>query len=147
MTLVKIRFGSAERCRRRRKYVSNEGSKAVSCSPRPQAAFHRRSHRNSWTASKSETPYRLCSTTAADSTCGGMLGRPLDEGYMSANIDLGNSVSRCSAKNANTLPAGINSRQVSHTSAPTGSPAHSPCMKTILAPARPSRDQNPQHIQ
>ena len=52
---------------------------------------------------------------------------------MSANIDPGNSTSQCSAKNANTLPAGINSRQVSHTSSPTLSPPHSPCIRSSLA--------------
>ena len=52
-----------------------------------------------------------------------MLGRPFGDGYMSANISAGNSASRCSARNANTLPAGISSRQVSHTSGPTSSPA------------------------
>ncbi len=67
-------------------------------------------------------------TTVAARTCGGIEGRPLVEGYMSANIDFGNSISRCSARNANTPPAGISSRQVSHTSSPTLSPPHSPCM-------------------
>ncbi|MEU9247692.1 winged helix-turn-helix domain-containing protein, partial [Streptomyces sp. NPDC048385] len=33
--------------------------------------------------------------------------------YMSANISAGNSAPRCSARNANTLPAGIRSRHVS----------------------------------
>lgn len=60
--------------------------------------------------------------TAAARICGGMDGRPLREAYMSANIPAGNTLSRCSAGNANTLPAGINSRQVAHTSDPTSSP-------------------------
>lgn len=45
---------------------------------------------------------------------------------MSANISAGNSTGRYSARNAKTLPAGIDSRHDSHTSGPTGSPAHSP---------------------
>lgn len=73
----------------RRKYVSSDGSNAVSCSPSPHAAFHRRSQRSSCTVSKSESPCRLCSTTVAASTCGGIEGRPFAEGYMSANIDPG----------------------------------------------------------
>ena len=50
-----------------------------------------------------------------------MHGRPFGDGYMSANIPAGNSASRCSARNANTLPAGISSRHVSHTSGPASS--------------------------
>lgn len=42
-----------------------------------------------------------------------MLGRPFADGYMSANISAGDSSPRCSARDANTLPAGIRSRQVS----------------------------------
>ncbi|BAU88291.1 hypothetical protein SLA_7425 [Streptomyces laurentii] len=75
--------------------------------------------------------------------CGGMLGRPFADGYMSTNISAGNSTPRCSARNANTLPAGINSRQVSHTSGPTVSPAHSPITtNTSLAPPLTRRGQN-----
>jgi hypothetical protein len=47
---------------------------------------------------------------------------------MSANIPAGNSASRCPARNANTLPAGISSRHVSHTSGPASSTDRSPCM-------------------
>lgn len=61
---------------------------------------------------------------------------------MSANISVGNSTSRCSAKNANTLPAGIKSRHVSDTCGPTSSPAHSPCVPTTLAPTQPRRGHN-----
>src|SRR5262249_54634901 len=94
-TFENSRFGSCEPCSLRRKYVNSDGSKAVSSSPSPQAAFHRRSHRNSWTVSKSDSPSSACSTTAAASTGGGKLGRPLGEGYISANIPAGNSTSRC----------------------------------------------------
>ncbi|MGW1784944.1 hypothetical protein ACWCQQ_38440 [Streptomyces sp. NPDC002143] len=52
----------------------------------PQAAFHLRSHPSSWTVSKSEGPCRACSMIAAARICGGILGRPFAEGYMSANI-------------------------------------------------------------
>ena len=72
-----------------------------------------------------------------------MLGRPFGEGYMSANIAAGNNTSRCSARNANTLPAGISSRQVSHTSGPTGSPTHSPCITTSLPRRHSRRSQDP----
>src|SRR5437016_14036 len=44
----------------------------MSSSPSPQAAFHRRSHRNTCTVSKSDNPCRACSTTAAASTYGGI---------------------------------------------------------------------------
>lgn len=75
--------------------------------------------------------------------CGGMEGRPFAEGYMSENITAGNNAPRYSARNANTLPAGINSRQVSHTSGPTGSQAHSPITTpTSLAPPLTRRDRN-----
>lgn len=47
---------------------------------------------------------------AAARICGGMDGRPIADGYMSSNIDTGNNAPRCSARNANTLPAGISSR-------------------------------------
>lgn len=57
----------------------------------PQAAFHPRSRRSSWTVSRSDRPSGLCSTTVAAGTCGARPGRPLDEGYMSANNDGGNS--------------------------------------------------------
>ena len=57
-----------------------------------------------------------------------MLGRPLLEGYMSANIPGGNRPSRCCARNANMLPAGISSRHVSHTSGPASSRGALPCM-------------------
>src|SRR5262249_677114 len=136
-TAENSRSGSSERPSRRRKYVSNDGSKPPSSNPSPHAAFHRRSHRTCWTASKSDSPSSACSTTTAASTCGGRLGRPFGEGYISANIPAGNSTSRCSAKNANTPPAGISSRQVCHTSGPTGSPARSPCMPTTLPRQRP----------
>lgn len=65
------------------------------------------------------------------------------DGYMSANISRGNSTSRCSARNANTLPAGINARHVSQTSGPISSPAQSPCMKTSLAPRQLTGAQRP----
>jgi hypothetical protein len=59
-----------------------------------------------------------------------------------ANIPAGNSASRCSATNANTLPAGISSRHISHTSGPADSPARSPCMPTTLpADAAPRQNQ------
>ncbi|SBW19352.1 hypothetical protein FDG2_1266 [Candidatus Protofrankia californiensis] len=67
---------------------------------------------------------------AAARICGGMDGRPFPDGYMSVNITAGNRAPRCSARNANTLPAGINSRHVSHTSGPTVSPTHSPITTT-----------------
>jgi hypothetical protein len=57
-----------------------------------------------------------------------MLGRPFGDGYTSANIPVGNSLSRCSARNANTLPAGISSRHVSHIPGPASSPDRSPCV-------------------
>ena len=41
----------------------------------------------------------------------------------------------------NTLPAGINSRHVSHTSGPAGSSALSPCMPTTLTHRRPRRNR------
>jgi hypothetical protein len=58
----------------------------------------------------------------------GIEGRPFSDGYMSANIPAGNSTSRCSAKNANTLPAGISSRHISRTSGPASSPGRSSCI-------------------
>ena len=67
-TASKIRFGRAERARRRRKYANSDGSNAMSYKPSPHVAFHRRSHRNSWTASKSDRPNSACNTTAAAST-------------------------------------------------------------------------------
>lgn len=74
---------------------------------------------------------------AAARICGGMLGRPFADGYMPANISAGNSAPRCSARNANTLPTGINSRHSSHTSGPTVSPAHSPITMKRVWPHRP----------
>lgn len=44
------------------------------------------------------------------------------DGYVSADISAGKSSLRCSVRNANTLPAGTRSRQVSHTFGPTISP-------------------------
>ncbi|PBC85968.1 hypothetical protein SAMN05428945_6549 [Streptomyces sp. 2224.1] len=76
-----------------------------------------------------------------------MDGRPLDDGYISANITAENSISRCSARNAKTLPGRINSRQVSRTSGPIASPAQSPRMPTGLAPDHKIRSQNSQHLQ
>ncbi|WP_435854904.1 hypothetical protein [Streptomyces triculaminicus] len=59
---------------------------------------------------------------------------PSDDGYMSANIVPGKSVSRCSARNANTLPAGINSRHVTYASGPTGHVGGRSVIPTTLAP-------------
>lgn len=61
---------------------------------------------------------------------------------MSVNIASGNSASRCSARNANTLPAGISSRHAAHTSGPTGRLGGRPIMPTILAPDRMIRGQD-----
>jgi hypothetical protein len=72
---------------------------------------------------------------------GAEVGRPLGEGYISANIPAGNSASRCSVKNANTLPAGINSRHISHTSGPAGSLARSPCIPPTLTHRLPRRNR------
>ncbi len=59
LTLGKIRIGSVEWRSRRLKCVRSDGSNAMSYRTSPQAAFRRRSHRSSWTASKSDRPCRL----------------------------------------------------------------------------------------
>ncbi|GAA4815028.1 hypothetical protein GCM10023220_53720 [Streptomyces ziwulingensis] len=86
--------------------------------------------------SKSDSPCEACRVIAAARICGGMPGRPFADGYMSANIAAGNSSPRCSARNANTLPAGIRPRQVSHPSGPTVSPAHTPIATPRVWPRR-----------
>lgn len=60
-------------------------------------------------ASRSEYPYRAWSTNTAAITSAGTDGRPRAERNKSANISSGNNASRCSARNANTLPSSSNS--------------------------------------
>lgn len=48
--------------------------------PSPQAVFRRRSHRNSCTVSKSDSPCSVYSRTAAARICGDIKGRPLAGG-------------------------------------------------------------------
>ncbi len=57
--------------------------------------------------------------------CGGIDGRPFADGYMSANIRGKQPSTVLGQKREHTLPAGISSRHVAHTSGPTGSPPHS----------------------
>ncbi len=106
LTASKTRFGAFEAASRDRQYVNVVGWNPASATASPTAAFHRRSNVTASTASRSENPCSVCSTSTDATSSGGKLGRPRPDGNRSSNIDAGNNLPRCSARNTNTLPAG-----------------------------------------
>jgi hypothetical protein len=105
-TTSKIRCGRSLAASRRRQYVNVEGWNPDASTAYPHAAFQRRSNVSASTASRSEYACSDCNTNTEAMTSGGTEGRPRPDGNKSVNSSGGNNASRCSAKNANTLPAG-----------------------------------------
>lgn len=131
-TCVAIRSNSRGRCGPLRRSSRDRSARGTY---RAGSALARAlSHRLSDEAVAVDSPCRACNVTAAARICGGMDDLSFAYGYISA----GNSTPRCSARNANTLPSGISSRQFSRISGPTVSPAHaaaallSPLASTII---------------
>lgn len=105
-TTSKIRSGRSEAANRRRHTVNVLGWNPAASTPRPHAAFHRRSNVTASAASRSDNPCKACNTMTVATTSGATDGRPRPEGNKSVNNSAGNNTCRCSARNANTLPAG-----------------------------------------
>ena len=115
-TASMTRCGSGLAASRFRQYVSVVGWNAVSFSPYPHAAFHRRSYVSASAVSRSESPCSACSTRTEPITGAGTDGRPRPDGNRSSIIESGNNRPRFIARNAKTLPGANNSPASASTS-------------------------------
>src|ERR1039457_3262412 len=91
---------------RRRQYISTDGSKLTWVSDRPHATFHRISNFSASAVWVSDRSYSSLSTSTEPTRSAGSDGRPVRDGHKSPVKLSGNNSVRCSARNANTLPAG-----------------------------------------
>jgi hypothetical protein len=124
-TTSKIRCGRPLAGSRRRQYVSVVGWKEPASMATPHAAFHRRSNVTASAVSRSESPCRVCNTSTAATTSGGIDGRPPPEGNKSSNT-AGNNRCRYSASNANRLPGGSRCPATDSTAADPADPQTAP---------------------
>jgi hypothetical protein len=115
-TASNTRSGRCEAAIRRRQYTNVDGSKDVCVSDRPHATFHRMSNRNASAVCASDRSNSSLSTSTDPTRSAGSDGRPIRDGNRSAMNESGNSSCRCSARNANTLPAGTRSPTIARAS-------------------------------
>src|SRR5665647_1811225 len=138
VTASKTRCGRSLAAIRRRQYVNTLGWNPVSVTANPHAAFHRRSKVTASAVCRSDKPCNACNTITEAITSARIDGRPRPEVNRSANAPSGNNRWRCSAKNANTDPAG--SRCPANDSASPNSrcPSSRPCIYQGSQPTHPA---------
>lgn len=131
-TASMIRWGRSLAARRLRQYVSVEAWNAAWVSPKPQAAFHRRSKVKASAVPRSDRPSKTWRTRTEPITEAGIAGLPRRTGNRSSIIESGNNRSRCSARNAKALPGANNSPASACTSNNPRWACSNPCIHQVL---------------
>jgi hypothetical protein len=83
------------------------GSNDICVNDRTHATFHRMSNISASAVCRSDKAHNSLSTSTLPTRSAGSDGRPVPDGNRSAMNSSPNTAHRCSARNANTLPAGL----------------------------------------